>query len=652
MTQPTAGEPIFFATRVHLLLADGRAFSVSATQVRLGAATIVRSMLSDVASGHCSTSVVGDASAPAALRHQSNARHPLVVRALDEVLAAGHLPYPDTIAADTSSRIRKHASGVELHLAFPDVRCDLTLAPRRAPIGDWIPRCDVAGTIVVDGVSHAARGVATAFEGAETDRAVIHLDDIDIHVWREGNATRAIIARGDGFEEHEATLEPIATWTSIYTFHDFGEAWRLAIPRASLELELRATFADQELATMTTRAPRWHGRCEVHGVVDGRSAGGVAYLEHDALDASESMSDFFAAIPRETARALENELPLPLTYERLLAIVGGHYERYVRDVDLDELRRILIEPIREILDRKGKAWRSYAAVMCFYAMRGDKHRRDVVELLLALAEVIHVGTLIVDDVEDASPTRRGGPACHVTHGVPLAINAGSFCYFVWQAWLERLALPAGDKLRIYEIYFDFMRVGHLGQALDIQGFTPGMAAEIVETGDVALLTRQLMNVYVLKTGAPASVFARIGAIVAGGGEAQVKAIADLFEALGISFQIMDDVQNLKGFIGDPKHCEDLTGAKITMPLLEAMRVLDRPARRDLWDRIGRCASEPALVPSIVDTIDRCGAFTACREHAHALLEDAWRAAAPLLDDSIAKVMLRSFCFYVVECLGG
>jgi geranylgeranyl pyrophosphate synthase len=114
---------------------------------------------------------------------------------------------------------------------------------------------------------------------------------------------------------------------------------------------------------------------------------------------------------------------------------------------------------------------------------------------------------------------------------------------------------------------------------------------------------------------------------------------------------MDDVQNLKGFIGDSKHCEDLIAAKVTMPVLEAIRVLEQRERRDLWDRIARCGHEPELVPSIVDTIDRCGAFTACRDQANVLIETAWRGVSPLLEDSVAKVMLRAFCFYVVECLG-
>jgi geranylgeranyl pyrophosphate synthase len=411
-----------------------------------------------------------------------------------------------------------------------------------------------------------------------------------------------------------------------------------------VDVELRATFDEQELVTMTAGEPLWRGRCDVIG-------GGVAYLEQTALDPARTLPELFATIPRETRRAIQQELPLPLTSESASAILGGDLGRYLRDIDPEEVARVLIRPVREVMDRMGKAWRSYAAVMCYHALRGDKFRRDTIDALLSLTEVIHAGSLIVDDVEDSSPSRRGGPACHVAHGVPIAINAGTFCYFVWQSWFARLGLDSAARLQIYESYFEFMRLAHLGQALDIQGFTPRMTDEIVTTGDVELLARQMRNVYLFKTGAPASIFARIGAIVAGGNDAAVRALGELFEALGMAFQIMDDVQNLKGFIGDPKHCEDLTQAKVTMPVLEAMRVLDERERRELWARIERCGQAPELVPSILDTLERCGAFTACRDQANVLVETAWRGVAPVLEDSIAKVMLRAFCFYVVECLG-
>jgi geranylgeranyl pyrophosphate synthase len=681
MTRPDGDERA--EVQSHVALADGRAFSLSAALIRLpeahGAAYVLRSSLADVARRRCATLSIGDRRAPAILRErldrELDARPPLVRRALEEVLAAGCLPYPDVIAdrleiaagpscevAGNRISVRPDA-GVELRLAYPEASftCELTFVPRRSPIlghtglSSWVSRCDVEGTIVVEGVRHAiTHGTATTFQAfGEDDRLVVHLDDgTAIHVWRGPAGVRAIIVDGerDAVEHADVVLAPLATWTSLYSFHEYAVAWRLHMPAAHVDLELRATFAEQEHVTVIAAAPLWRGRCDVTGTVAGRRLTGVAYAEQAARDAAATLPELYASIPRETGRVIERQLPLPLRAEHVIPILGDHVSRYVVDVDLEEFQRILIQPIREVIDRRGKAWRSYTAVVCYHALRGDKWRQDIIDVLLGLAEVIHAGSLIVDDVEDASPTRRGGPACHVAHGIPIAINAGTFCYFVWQTWLARLDIPATAKLKIYDIYFEFMRVAHLGQGLDIQGFTHGMAEEIVATGDVALVERQMKNVYMLKTGAPASVFARIGAIVAGGGELQVRALADLFEALGIAFQIMDDVQNLKGFQGDPKHCEDLAQAKVTMPVLEAMRVLDLGERRKLWDQIGRCAQVPALVPSIIDTLERSGAFTACREQANRLLEDAWRTAAPLLEDSVAKIMLRSFCLHIVESL--
>lgn len=680
--------PLRRAIHAHVTLTDGRALSLSVAVERLSTeagAQVWRASLTDVSRQRCATRVLGEPQVAAILRarldRDPGAHHPLVRRALHEVLTTGRLPYPDAIAAAPAASTTDATwalddlawtalpdGGAHLRLAYPDdaIVCDLTLTPRTAAIvrndallSTWHPRCDVTGTVTLDRARHEiAGGVGTCFETDHTarhDRLTIQLDDGTVlHAARDATGARAIVVRPDGtlVEHADVVVAPLATWTSLSSFHDFTTAWRVAIPGADVDLAVRATFDNQELVTVTTRDPLWCGRADVTGTIAGATITGVAYVEHLAPGATATLTEFFAAVPRATLGVIHRQLPLPLAPEHVRAMLGGAaVDRYVRDVDLGEFQRILIQPIREILDRQGKAWRSYTAVVCFYALRGDRWRQDVVDVLLGLAEVIHVGSLIVDDVEDVSPTRRGGPSCHVAHGVPIAINAGTFCYFVWQAWFARLDLPAAAKLQIYEIYFEFMRVAHLGQALDLQGVPDGLADDVVATGDVTRLAQQLTSVYLLKTGAPASVFARIGAIVAGGGDAQVRALGELFEAIGIAFQIMDDVQNLKGFVGDAKHGEDLAQAKLTMPVLEAMRVLDLPARQALWADIGRCGREPALVPAIVDTLERSGAFTACRDQAHVLLDDAWRKAAPLLEDSVAKIMLRSFCLYVVECLG-
>ena len=71
---------------------------------------------------------------------------------------------------------------------------------------------------------------------------------------------------------------------------------------------------------------------------------------------------------------------------------------------------------------------------------------------LALPELLHVGSLIIDDVQDDSDVRRGGPACHKMYGEPLAINAGCASYFLAQipavtSGLERLAAASASTRR-------------------------------------------------------------------------------------------------------------------------------------------------------------------------------------------------------------
>src|SRR5206468_7485182 len=120
---------------------------------------------------------------------------------------------------------------------------------------------------------------------------------------------------------------------------------------------------------------------------------------------------------------------------------------YMEGVSLAQVGRALLAPIREITDRGGKSWRSYAALACCDVVKGDS--RKFVQWL-AMPELLHVGSLIVDDVQDQSELRRGGKACHLIYGEPLAINAGTAAYFITQRLLRTSEVSARDKLRLYD----------------------------------------------------------------------------------------------------------------------------------------------------------------------------------------------------------
>jgi geranylgeranyl pyrophosphate synthase len=152
---------------------------------------------------------------------------------------------------------------------------------------------------------------------------------------------------------------------------------------------------------------------------------------------------------------------------------------------------------------------------------------------LVIPELVHTASLIIDDIEDESEARRGGPCVHKVLGVPISINAGCAIYF-WGETIIRDNEKLSDKKRkeIYSMYFEMMRVGHVGQALDIAGMSMEKLPSIEEAE--AMLAR-VINLHRCKSGIPASFGGLVGALVGGGTPEQVSAIGAYVQNLGKSF---------------------------------------------------------------------------------------------------------------------
>ncbi|MBS2025152.1 MAG: polyprenyl synthetase family protein [Deltaproteobacteria bacterium] len=454
--------------------------------------------------------------------------------------------------------------------------------------------------------------------------------------------------KGERAAFHELTLTPERPWRSIRTFHDYPTQWTLAVPRAGLSLVLSASFADQEFVTVISKTAFWEGRCAVLGALHGKSLRGLAYVERSGFAPIPDLDSFFSAVGEEVRAAVARTLPLELSQAHAQELIASKDRpQYMDGVDTTQLSRALLAPIREVTDRGGKSWRSYAALACCEVVGGDSRRFSK---WLAMPELLHVGSLIVDDVEDRSTVRRGGPAAHLVYGEPIAINAGTAAYFLTQHLLvgSGVELTAERKLRLYDLYFEAMRAGHAGQALDLDGLGAAMP-EVVERGDGATLERRILATHRLKTAAPAASLARMGAVAGGGTDAQIDAVGRFFEALGLAFQIVDDILNLRGFRGGLKtRAEDITNGVVTLPIARAMSRLGPEQRRELWRVLQAKTTDAQVLSGAVELLESCGAVQSCADDARALVEEAWQRAEPLLSDSLSKVMLRAFGWYVLE----
>lgn len=644
------------------------------------------------------------------LERDEKHRDPRLRRALREVLDKGRVPYPDRLLQKPASvadgrldlafdeqRFTKRADGgyaLSLTNDHHEATCELVFAPRVAPVrhGDdgvvkgadgadmfyyFVPRCDVTGRVSFAGVDdeivrgsgwydhefgrHGVdphrgeakrRDIAWNWVAAQLDdgRSVTAYALTDTATGESAGRWAVVVeADGEATTHRDMTLEPVAgaaAWCSTRTFHDYPVRWRVAVPGADLALEVDATFPDQEFISVLSPPAFWEGRADVRGTSAGRDVRGLAYVERSGFSDIDSLDGFFGAVGREVRRSVSAVLSFEPTHAQVRDLMASEEREDLMDgVDLAQFVRTLSRPVREITDRGGKSWRSYAALACCDVVGGDS--RDFVQWL-AMPEFLHVGSLIVDDVQDGSTVRRGGPACHVVYGMPLAINAGTACYFMGQKLLAGPKMSDRTKVRLYDLYFSALRAGHAGQAFDLEGPADAVP-HAVRTGDGAALEQRVLSIHRLKTAAPAGALSRMGAVAGGGSDVQVEELGRFFEAVGLAFQIIDDVLNLRGFERDLKtKGEDIRHGKVTLPVAKALSRLGPDERRQLWETVRSKPQAPSVVGAAIDAIERCGAMEACVREADALVETAWRRLDPHIEDSLPKLMLRAFGWYVLE----
>jgi geranylgeranyl pyrophosphate synthase len=534
------------------------------------------------------------------------------------------------------------------------------------------PRCRVEGRLLIDGVwidvaegcgwyDHEFGDSRKAGQGYQAtvgwnwlaaqldngyDICAFDLFDRDSHTRSHGRWVIVVSPSGARSAYDDFTFNTSGPWTSTKTFNHYPTRYHLEVPRAGISLEAEAALPGQEIVTVISPPGFWEGRVQVRGTLDGAPVTGLGFVERSGASVVESTDDFLSSVGRETRRAVAELLPERPTREQALALIGGPGREYLLNgVNLDDYARTLLQPIREMILRGGKAWRSYAMLVCMDVVGGDS--QPFVNWL-ALPELLHVGSLIIDDVQDHSEIRRGGPALHKMYGDALAINAGCASYFLAQTPVGTSTLDAASRVAIYEAYFEAVRAAHTGQAFDINGFAYLMT-EVVETGAAAALEGRVMAVHRLKSAAPPGAIARMSARIGGGTAEQVAALGQLFEACGLAFQIVDDVLNLRGFDENRKNRgEDITEGKVTAPVAKAMGRLARGDRRDLWAILTSKPTERAVIDRAIALIDECGALDACEREARALVDNAWRVADPLLPDSQFKIRLRAFGWFVLD----
>ena len=174
----------------------------------------------------------------------------------------------------------------------------------------------------------------------------------------------------------------------------------------------------------------------------------------------------------------------------------------------------------------------------------------------AAAEILHNATLLHDDVADSSPTRRGEPTVYASRGASTAVLLGDY----WLSKAVDLIVAAGSTEAIQWCAGTIANLAR-GEMIQME------KAEMADTTE-----DDYLRIVYCKTASLFETSCRIGAISAGSSAELKEAATRYGNALGMAFQIKDDIFDYIGpaQIGKPVGI-DLMERKITLPLIGALR---------------------------------------------------------------------------------
>ncbi|MCZ4353135.1 polyprenyl synthetase family protein [Roseovarius aestuarii] len=266
-----------------------------------------------------------------------------------------------------------------------------------------------------------------------------------------------------------------------------------------------------------------------------------------------------------------------------------------------------------------------AADLCGYVGEHD-------ERLAATVEFIHTATLLHDDVVDESAQRRGRATANLLWDNKSSVLVGDYLF----SRAFQLMVETGS-LRVLDILANASATIAEGEVLQLT------AARDLTTSEAIYL-----QVVRGKTAALFSAATQVGGVIAGAPEAQVQALYEYGDALGVAFQIVDDLLDFQGDsaatgknVGD-----DFRERKLTLPIIKAIAKADADERA-FWKRtIEKGDQRDGDLEQAISLLHRHEALTETRAEALQWITTA-KAAIQQLPAHEVRDLLVDLADYVV-----
>ena len=220
---------------------------------------------------------------------------------------------------------------------------------------------------------------------------------------------------------------------------------------------------------------------------------------------------------------------------------------------------------RHLVEAGGKRFRPLIVLLA--AQFGDPKSKGVIPAAVVV-ELTHLATLYHDDVMDEAPVRRGAQSANARWGNTVAILSGDFLF----ARSSKLLADLGpEAVRVQAETFERLVIGQMSESVG-----PKIGQDPVE---------HHLQVLADKTGSLIAAAGRYGAMMSGVNPELTDCIAEFCEAIGIAFQLSDDLLDIASDVSGKTPGTDLREGVKTLPALLALADTNTSERlQDLLSR--------------------------------------------------------------------
>ena len=292
-------------------------------------------------------------------------------------------------------------------------------------------------------------------------------------------------------------------------------------------------------------------------------------------------------------------------FQDLIDDIRSDVNRSLESIPIPDSPKYLYDPIRYSIRSGGKRFRP---VLTHLSGKANNIDSDVLMTLSLAVELLHNFTLVHDDIMDDDDVRRGRPAVHIEYGLPTAINAGDAMLAI-----AFEALSVAEGLDPVMLPFLVKRIGRM-----VRRVSEGQQLDIEFEDRLAVSEDEYLEMIRGKTAVMFLTCAEVGAHMAGADEETIECMHDWGLAVGMCFQLMDDLIDVVSdseTLGKPTG-SDVVQGKRTLMVIHALSQDDCKAKENLLSvlGIGESASDEQIALGR-DSLEELGSIAYAREKA-------------------------------------